>query len=165
MAAFIFSQTSSEIVFCFPEAKDLRFCGLERDESMNLLNVLKQKYHGGDSEKTLKIYEVEKSSLQEFAPEDDRKYNFENFPHEHYRRTDLELQGSAIEDPDETDDMFKPTNGDLNKLQNRFTHLQRDNGSTQNNKAKTDSTPSGGYEEFKESSELMRSDEEQNISL
>ena len=28
MAAFIFSKTSSEVVFCFPEAKDLRFCGL-----------------------------------------------------------------------------------------------------------------------------------------
>ena len=34
MAAFIFSSSSDEIVFCFPEAKDLRFMGLTSEEAM-----------------------------------------------------------------------------------------------------------------------------------
>ena len=33
MAAFIYSTSSDEIVFCFPEAKDLRFMGLSPEET------------------------------------------------------------------------------------------------------------------------------------
>ena len=82
MAAFIFSSTSSEIVFCFPEAKDLRFMGLTPEETIEFLTMIKEKYHETNAENTLKIFKVSKSSLKEYAPEDDRKYNFENFPSE-----------------------------------------------------------------------------------
>ena len=127
MAAFIFSSTSEEVVFCFPEAKDLRFTGLTAEENMQLLTLLKEKYHETNPENTLKIFQVQKASLKEFAPEDDRKYNFENFPEENFRRRDLELSGSLIEetqeDDDATDDMFRHTNGNLNNLENRFTPM------------------------------------------
>ena len=33
MAAFIYSTASDEVVFCFPEAKDLRFMGLTPEET------------------------------------------------------------------------------------------------------------------------------------
>ena len=82
MAAFIFSTTSNEVVFCFPEAKDLRFTGLTLEEIQQLLAVIKEKYHETNPEGTLKIFQVTKASLKEYAPEEDRKYNFENFPDE-----------------------------------------------------------------------------------
>lgn len=37
---------------------------------------------------TLKIYAVPKASLKEFAPEDDRKYNFESLPADQFRQRD-----------------------------------------------------------------------------
>ena len=128
MAAFIFSSSSTEVVFCFPEAKDLRFTGLSAEENMQFLTLIKEKYHECNPENTLKIFQVQKPSLKEFAPEDDRKYNFENFPEENFRRRDLELSGSLVEETemdgdDETDDMFRHTNGNLDKLENRFTPL------------------------------------------
>ena len=63
LSAIIFSQTSAEVVFCFPEAKDLRFTGLEADESMQLLTLIKEKYHETNQEETMKIFQVEKASL------------------------------------------------------------------------------------------------------
>ena len=45
MAAFIFSTTSTEVVFCFPEAKDLRFTGIDEEEILQLLTGVKEKYH------------------------------------------------------------------------------------------------------------------------
>ena len=56
MAAFIFSSSSDEIVFCFPEAKDLRFMGLTSEEAMAFLTLIKEKYHETNSDGTLKIY-------------------------------------------------------------------------------------------------------------
>lgn len=104
----------------------------------------------------MKIYEVEKSSLQEFAPEDDRKYSFENFPHEQFRRTDLEISGSDVEESEEaTDDMFIRTKGDLNKLENRFTHLRAHASDGEGTPVLSTKSSAQNYDEFKEDSDLM----------
>ena len=82
------------------------------------MTLIRDKHNETNPEQTLKIYRVNKASLKEFAPEDDRKYNFENFPEEEFRMKDLEIAGTQENDESMSvdDDMFRATNGNLDNL-------------------------------------------------
>ena len=63
--------------------------------------------------------------MKEYAPEDDRKYNFDNLPANRYRQRDQELRGINEEEegPDDSQDMggmFNQIDGNLDNLQTRF---------------------------------------------
>ena len=88
LSAFIYSEASDQVVFSITESKDLRFCGLQLSEVQQVLQMLKTRYHELNPQNTLKIYAVPKASLKEFAPEDDRKYNFESLPADQFRQRD-----------------------------------------------------------------------------
>ena len=112
------------MVFTITESKDLRFCGLDESQVQQIWQQLKTRYHELNQQTTLKIYCVPKASLKEYAPEDDRKYNFENLPAGQFRQREQELRGmNEEEEQDEGNDMngmFERINGNLDNLETRF---------------------------------------------
>ena len=73
LSAFIFSKTSSEVIFCFPEAKDLRIEGLSPSENMHLLKLVKDHFHEWNSNALFEVFEVDEESLNEYTSEGDKE--------------------------------------------------------------------------------------------
>ena len=129
LATFIFSSVSSEVVFQFPGAKDLRIADLSQDQILEFINAMKKIF---GKKLNAKIYRVPEDSLKEYCSEDKNQCShIENLPLDEYRRADLEDEGSAIsidanatEVSTKTDDTapFQHCDGNLNNIVNRFHH-------------------------------------------
>mmetsp|Transcript_78830 Transcript_78830/g.109215 ORF Transcript_78830/g.109215 Transcript_78830/m.109215 type:complete len:251 (+) Transcript_78830:13-765(+) len=90
--AIIKSLVSDEVVFHFPQSKDLRMTCPQKED---LINMLLLRYSNLSPETTLRIYAVPNKSLKDYS-HDNKNYSYENLPDESYRVLDKEIKGTEV---------------------------------------------------------------------
>lgn len=104
--AIIKSLVSDEVVFHFPQSKDLRMTCKQKDD---LINTLLLRYSNLSPETTLRIYAVPDKSLKSYS-HDNKNYSYENLPDESYRVIDKEIKGTEVQKPSDEIDFRDPEN-------------------------------------------------------
>ena len=95
MAAIIKSSESTQVVMNFPNAKDVRIDGLNKNQLSLLIQYIQSRYVQLAPAKTLKIFAVPFANLKEYAF-DNTNYGLESLPEEFYRSRNEEVDGPEV---------------------------------------------------------------------